>query len=163
MKNLHIAVALGAMVLVPYAKASDDAGQKSVLTFAEKKFVEQTAMDLMLEVRLSNQVLLDSSSPKLQFIAKNNVSFYTGMLIDLREFALANHVSMPAKLDSRHEAAWNRISPLTGAELAQAYLNFTALVDLHLKVSYRHMAGHAKSNELRVFAREQAVILAKKK
>lgn len=162
MKNLHFAVAIGAMVLVPLANANDDAGQKSILTWAERQFVEQTAMDLMVEVRLSNQVLLNSSSPKLQFIAKNNVAFYTDMLIDLRAFALANKVALPTQLDMKHQAAWNRISPLKGAELAQAYLNFTAVVDLHLKVDYRHMAGHARSPQLRVFAREQSMVLAKK-
>lgn len=163
MKKMHTALVVCALGVMPFASASVDAGQKSLLNKVEERFVVEKMMDLMLEIRLSNQVLLTSTSPKLQFIAKNNVSFYSGLAIEWKAFAVKNKVDLPTQLDVPHMNVWNRISPLRGAEQAQAYLQFTSTLEVQLGVRLKHMANHAKSAELRAFARQQAVVLAKKR
>lgn len=163
MKFAKWIVVAGIAAAMPIASADQGTGQKSLLNKAETKFVTETMMDLMVATRLSNQVVLTSTSPKLQFIAKNNVAIYTEMMFDLKGFAIKNKVDLPTSLDAKHTAIWNRISPLRGVRQTQVYLHFTAQLEMHLALDYKHHSSHSKNASFRAFSNQQLVILVRKR
>jgi predicted outer membrane protein len=159
MKPVHLMLAISGLLLTPMAGAQGS-GQKSLLTAAEQRILIDASMDVRLELDLSKLAFSNTTSAMVRAKATTYIDNYMRILADIRIFATANKVDLPADLDAAHLRIYARVRPLRTADFDTVYMSVTETMNLRIKSEFTSLAAHAQTKSVFTFARQELAVLA---
>ncbi len=115
------ALALAATLSVP--AFADTARQ-------DKKFVEDSGIGSLAEVRMANLALRNSQNPEVRAFASKMVKDHTMLIEQMKPFADKMGVPPPSKLNRAEQDEFDRLAKKKGSEFDQDYIR-TMVLDHH--------------------------------
>src|SRR5688572_2322550 len=97
-----------------------------------ESFAKQAMLANKAEVKLGELAVQNAQSSEVKEFARMMVSEHTNGLDTLKEAVKGQGVEEPAQLDTKHQALYDRLSKLSGAEFDREYMK--AMVDGHREV-----------------------------
>jgi len=137
----------------PAAGTPSAAGAQSAMgAKADRTFASQAAISGMAEVELGKMAAEKGSHAQVKSFGEQMVTDHTKANDELKGIATAKSMTLPAKLDAKHEAVRARLAKLTGAEFDRAYMQ--AMVTGHEAVAtaMKTEASRGSDPELKAFA-----------
>ena len=107
-------------------------GQATSSAADARRFAEQAMMANKAEVKLGELAIQRAQSSAVKDFAQMMVRDHTKGLNDLKEAVKGQGVEEPSQLDAKHQALYDRLSKLSGAEFDRQYM--TAMVEGHREV-----------------------------
>jgi putative membrane protein len=107
------------------ATSPEQAGQKTASSghFSDRHFLVKAAEGGMTEVELGQIAQQKASSQDVKQFGARMVDDHSKADTELKGIAQQQGVSIPTKLDARHQAAVDKLSKLSGADFDRAYVN----------------------------------------
>jgi len=109
-------VAVGLLLTSPRANA------QTILSPADKSFIEAAAQGGLAEVNLGEEASQKGTRADVKAFGLLMVRDHTAMNNALRALAVEKGVILPSGLDARHQAMVDRIATVKGAAFDQAYI-----------------------------------------
>ncbi|WP_437732333.1 DUF4142 domain-containing protein [Sorangium sp. So ce1335] len=125
---------------------------KAALSKEDRKFVEEAALDGLLEVRLGQLAQQRAGSPDVKSFGQRMIDDHSAVNKKLAELAQRKGVLAPGELDQEHREEVDKLSKKTGAEFDRAYMS--AMVDDHeddIK-AFEKASKEAKDADVKSFA-----------
>jgi putative membrane protein len=141
-----------AACLIAVSISAASAADKSTVTAADKKFVMNAAQGGMLEVQLGQLAADKGVSQEVKDFGSKMVTDHGKANDELKSIASGKNLTLPDKLDSKHQAAVDKLSKLSGPAFDKAYVS--AMVKDH-KEDDSEFAKEAKSGgdaDIKAFA-----------
>jgi putative membrane protein len=112
-------------------------------------FMRKAAIDGMTEVKLGELAQSNGSSDAVKEFGRHMVADHTMANRQLTHLASDLGVDLPANLDSKHQALYNRLSRLSGPSFDRAYAR--AMLDAHEKAVhlFTARANNGRNTDLR--------------
>jgi len=105
----------GTLVSYPFvARATSD---------DDKQFLSTAAQSDTNEIKLSQLAEKKASSPQVKSFATKMVADHQKLEMQMKPFATKWNLTPPAGLDADHQAIYNRLNGLSGADFDKAYMN----------------------------------------
>jgi putative membrane protein len=150
MKTLFLAFTMAIASVV--ASASAIAADKSTVSSADKAFVMKAAQGGMTEVQLGQLAADKGASQDVKDFGSKMVTDHGKAGDELKSIATSKGLTLPDKLDDKHQMMVDKMSKLSGADFDKAYV--PAMVKAH-KADDALFAKEAKSGDdadLKAFA-----------
>jgi putative membrane protein len=159
MKNPHL-LRSGIVIIAMAVATAVAAEQKSSVSPADQKFAKSAAIGGMLEVKLGEIAQKNASSKAVKDFGSMMVTDHTKLNDDLKSLAAKQGITLPAGLDSAHQAMVDKFAKLTGAAFDKAYI--PDMVKDHEKdlAEFRAEAAKTKDPELKALAEKGASVIA---
>src|ERR1039457_7497018 len=109
-------VAVGLLLAVPYAKA------ETKVSTADKDFILAAAQGGMTEVKLGELAAQKAMRDDVKAFGQMMVKDHSAINDDLKALAAQKGVTLPDRLDAKHQATVDEMSALTGAAFDDAYI-----------------------------------------
>jgi len=97
-------------------------GQANSVTSADKKFMDKAAQADLAEVKLGQLAQDKSSNQAVKDFGKRMVTDHTNNENQLKGLASSDNVTLPANLDAKDRALYNRLSKLSGTQFDREYM-----------------------------------------
>jgi putative membrane protein len=97
----------------------------------DKQFLAMAAQSDVNEIKLSKLAEQKASNPQVKAFAQKMVADHTKLEAEMKPFATAWGLNPPAGLDSDHQAIYDKLNGLSGADFDKAYME--AMVADHHK------------------------------
>lgn len=107
-------LACGAMMTVSHAKAQASDG--------DKQFLATAAQGDMNEIKLSKLAETKASSPEVKAFAHKMVADHTALESKMKPFAMKWGLTPPSGMDSDHQAEYDKLNGMSGAEFDHEYM-----------------------------------------
>jgi putative membrane protein len=119
---------------------------------ADKKFAMQAATAGMAEVEMGKLAGDKASSTDVKDFGSKMVEDHGKANDELKSIAATKGITLPDKLDAMHQAKYDKLSQLSGAEFDKAYI--ADMVAGHKKVDalMKKEASSGKDDDLKAFA-----------
>ena len=129
----------------PLARAAD-------VSAGDKKFVMMAAQGGMTEVELGKLAGDKASSSEVKDFGSKMVTDHGQANDELKSIATGKGLTVPDKLDEKHQAMVDKLSKLSGAEFDKAYVS--DMVTAHKKddVLFKKEASSGKDADIKAFA-----------
>jgi putative membrane protein len=159
MKNPHL-LRSGIVVIAMAVATAIAAEQKSGVSSADEKFAKSAAIGGMLEVKLGEVAEKNASSKTVKDFGSMMVTDHTKLNDELKSLAAKQGITLPAALDSAHQAVLDKFSKLNGAAFDKAYI--TDMVKDHQKdlAEFKAEAAKTKDPELKAFAEKGVSVIS---
>ena len=150
----------GIVVIAMAVATAVAAGQKSGVSSADEKFAKSAAIGGMLEVKLGEVAEKNASSKAVKDFGSTMVTDHTKLNDELKALAAKQGITLPAELDSAHQALVDKLSKLSGAAFDKAYI--TDMVKDHQKdlAEFKAEAAKTKDVELKALVEKGASVIA---
>ena len=89
----------------------------------DKQFLSMAAQSDMNEIKLSQLAETKASNPQVKAFAKKMVTDHTKLEAKMKPFATSWGLTPPSGPDSDHQAIYDKLNGLSGAEFDKAYMN----------------------------------------
>lgn len=127
MRNSMMGIALAglliAMPAVTLAQAPAAKESKSAkLPRADEKFLKSAAEDNLAEVKLGELAEQHAASDSVKQFGKRMATDHQKAYDELKQLASQKGVMMPTALDRTHQARYDRLAKLNGADFDRAYM-----------------------------------------
>jgi putative membrane protein len=99
---------------------------KATVTDDDKKFLTMAAQSDVNEIKLSKLAETKATNPQVKAFARKMVADHTQLEVEMKPFATAWGVTAPTDLDADHQAIYDKLSGLSGAEFDKEYMNAMA-------------------------------------
>ena len=109
-------MALGFFLAVPCAKA------QTAIAMADTNFIMAAAQGGMTEVKLGELAAANGMRPDVKEFGKMMVKDHTAINDDMKALATQKGVTLPDRLDAKHQATVDEMSALAGAAFDDAYI-----------------------------------------
>jgi putative membrane protein len=134
---------------------------KAAGSASDKSFVDKAATGGMAEVQLSKLAMEKGQSMEVKQFARKMVEDHTKANTELKQIAQKKDITVPTKLDEKHEAALDKLSKLSGAEFDQEYMRvMTQDHDETIKL-LKNEAQNGQDPELKSFAMKTLPVVEK--
>jgi putative membrane protein len=119
---------------------------------ADTAFAKEAAVGGMAEVDLGKLAQQNAASPDVKQFAERMVTDHGKANAELKEWASQNNVTLPTKLDAKHQALRERLSKLNGDAFDKAYMK--AMLSDHKEdvAKFRKESSSASNPELKAWA-----------
>lgn len=107
-------LACGAMTMASHAKAQ--------ASDADKQFLATAAQSDMNEIKLSKLAETKASNPQVKAFAHKMVADHTALESKMKPFAMKWGLTPPSGMDSEHQAIYDKLNGLSGAEFDHEYM-----------------------------------------
>jgi putative membrane protein len=104
---------------------------KAATAVDDKQFLSMAAQSDMNEIKLSQLAETKASSPQVKAFASKMVADHNKLEMQMKPFATKWNLTPPTGLDSDHQAVYDRLNGLSGADFDKAYM--TAMAEDHHK------------------------------
>jgi putative membrane protein len=149
MKKLFSALVVGGLALVVAGPA---AGDDKKVPFSDPDFVTMAAVGGMAEVELGKLAHDKAAAADVKKFGEQMVADHTKANEKLKAVARSAGLTVPTKLDAKHQAEYDRFRKLSGAEFDKAYVEHM-LKDHEEDVAlFKQASKEAKDAALRQFA-----------
>ena len=127
-------------------------GTSSSLTGDDKEFISKAGMGGLAEVRMGTLALQKAASADVKQFAQRMVTDHSRASDELSQLAIAKGATLPTDLAGDHEAAFEHLSTLSGAEFDKAYMKH--MVEDHQKdvAEFERAAGGATDADVKAWA-----------
>ena len=127
-------------------------GTVSAMAPQEKEFVANAGMGGLFEVRAGNLMVEKATNPNVKSFAQRMVADHSMANAELAHLATLKGLALPTELAGTHQAAFQHLSSLSGAELDQAYMQH--MVEDHTKdvAEFQKTSTSATDADLRGWA-----------
>jgi putative membrane protein len=92
----------------------------------DKQFLSMAAQSDMNEIKLSQLAEAKALNPQVKSFAHKMVSDHNMLEVKMKPFAAAWGLTPPAGLDSDHQAIYDKLNGLSGADFDKAYMDAMA-------------------------------------
>ena len=149
MKKIVVSISLVvfALFIVMAAYAA-----KTTLSAKEKKFMHKAAMSGMLEVRLGQLAQQKAESKDVKDFGSRMVTDHGKANDELKQIAQQKGVTLPEKLNPRHQKMVDRLSKLSGAKFDKAYMAVMVKDHRHDVAFFKWASHRMKDPDLKNFA-----------
>jgi putative membrane protein len=119
---------------------------------ADQAFVHEAAMGGMAEVELGKLAAAKATNSKVKSFAERMVTDHGKANDELKNLASSKHVTLPAAVDAKHQAAHDRLAKLSGAAFDRAYVR--DMVTDHEKdvAAFRRESQSGKDPDVKMWA-----------
>jgi putative membrane protein len=157
--NLHSLGRAVTLLTVSFMPLSAQDMSKNVPAAADAAWAQRAAQGSAVEVRLGELARLHTSNQAVSGMAQRLIDGHAKAGDELNQIAIRKGIPLPGAIDAKHEALYERLSKLNGAEFDKAYV--ASMVDAHrLDVAdYRKQADTSGDPELKSFAIKTLSIL----
>jgi len=167
MRNVLLsAFAVGVYALAPMApsRAQDSDGPRPPIKAEDRKFdfraltdeqfAENAALINLMEINLGNYAILKARRADIQQFANQLKKEHTEAHNLLEMIAAKRRLTLPNKLDGKHQAKIDKLIVLTADEFDRAYVK--EMVDGHRMATalFEHESQHGQVAELKAYAAE---------
>lgn len=162
MWNSMMGIALaGLLIAVPaVTSAQAPATEKSSkLSRADEKFLKEAAGDNLAEVKLGELAEQHAASDSVKEFGKRMATDHQKAYDELKQLASQKGVMVPTALDRTHQALYDRLAKLNGADFDRAYMK--EMVKDHDKdvKEFQKQANSGKDPDLKSWASTTLSIL----
>jgi putative membrane protein len=142
---LHLAIALIALIAVPAFAAT-------TVSEADKTFVIKAAQGGMTEVQLGQIAADKASSPDVKSFGSQMVTDHGKANDELKAIAASKGITLPDKLDGKHQAMVDKMNGMSGSAFDKAYVN--GMVAAHKKddALFSKEASSGEDADIKAFA-----------
>ena len=132
---------------------------KNVPAASDTAWAQRAAQSSTAEVRLAELARLRTSNQAVNGLAQRLSDDHSKAGDELKQIATRKGIALPGAIESRHEALYERLSKMNGAEFDKGYV--AAMVDEHRATvaDYQHQADTSGDPELKSFAIKTLSIL----
>jgi len=125
---------------------------KPAITATDHKFVEDTAMGNMAEVKLGELAKQKGSTTEVKNFGQRMIDDHTKANDSLKQLAVQKSITFPGDVSATDKATYDRLSKLSGRAFDRAYLD--EMVKGHEKVaaSLRHEESVGKDPDVKSWA-----------
>lgn len=137
----------------PTTIVPQDSSSKEKLT--DSTFVEKAAAGGLAEVELSKIAVNKTQNKKIRKFAETMIKDHDAANAKLKQIASANHLQIPAKINTEQQKMLSELQSLSGADFDQTYVDIMKKDHDTTVGLFDNAAGEATLNaELRVFANQ---------
>lgn len=150
-----------ALTLVGGGAALADTNTSKTAATGDKSFVEKAAAGGMAEVKLGKLAMDKGQSMEVKQFARKMVEDHSKANTELKQIADKENMTVPTKLDEKHQAVYDRLAKLNGAEFDKEYMR--AMADDHddtVKL-FKEQAQNGQNPELKSYAMKTLPVLEK--
>jgi putative membrane protein len=104
------------------SQPAHDQGGSANRMGADSAFVTKAAMGGMAEVKLGQLATQKASNADVKSFAQQMVDDHGKANDELKQLASKKGVTLPTDIDAKHQATYDRLSKLSGAEFDRAYM-----------------------------------------
>ena len=149
MKKIFASISVLSFMLIAtflFAQAAEKLDRKDV------KFVHEAAMGGMLQVQLGQIAKDKAQSQGVKDFGARMVTDHTGVNTTLKQLADTKGITLPDKLDAKHEKIVDKLSKLSGADFDKEYMKL--MVKGHEKdvAAFKKASKDLKDPDLKDFA-----------
>ena len=119
----------------------------------DKQFLSMAAQSDMDEIKLSQLAESKASNPQVKAFARKMVADHTMLEAKMKPFATAWGLTAPTGLDSTHQAIYDKLNSLSGADFDKEYMS--AMVADHHKA----LDAFTKESDTTTDAKFKAAVL----
>jgi len=123
-------------------------------TAADHRFVIDAASGGMAEVKLGQLAQEKASSDAVKTFAKRMVDDHTKAGDKLKEAAQSDNIALPGELKASDQAAYDRLSKLSGTEFDRAYMQMMVKDHEEDVAEFKKEVAGGKNEALKSFAAE---------
>ncbi|MEO6847817.1 MAG: DUF4142 domain-containing protein [Chthoniobacterales bacterium] len=160
-KFLLPVVALLACLTVTPAHATSKASCCSApTTMTPTQFAQTVATIDMLEIKLGQVAQTNSNSAAVKKFGQRMIIDHTNINKNLTSVTASQHITIPTKLDAKHQAIVKKLSGLKGSAFNNAYI--PAMVTGHTQAlaMFKNQSTTCANAALKKFARQTTPIIA---
>lgn len=148
-KNVVGVLAAGLLAMAP---AFAQEGSANRLAGADHTFVMKAAQGGMAEVKLGNLAKEKGSDPAVKEFGQQMVDDHSKANDELKSLASSKGITLPADVNAKDEAEYERLSKLSGAAFDRAYMN-RMVTDHRTDVNeFRRESEHGADADVKAFA-----------
>jgi putative membrane protein len=96
---------------------------RAAVTDSDKQFLSTAAQSDMNEIKLSKLAETKASNPQVKAFAHKMVADHTRLEMKMKPFATEWGLTAPTGLDSDHQAVYDKLNGLSGADFDKEYMN----------------------------------------
>src|SRR6266511_1412406 len=126
---------------------------------ADGSFVVRAASNDLAEIRFGSLAIARGVDPQVKLFGRRVVDDYTRADNDLKKLAAKKRITLPTQLSAEDQAAYDKLSGLTGSEFDAAYLDLMTS-RLHDAINdFETEAGTGEDSDVRRWAERNAIML----
>src|SRR4051794_5483653 len=116
------------LLAAPYVWAQDtntphmDTGAKKMMKSADTGFALKAAQGGLAEVKMGQLAQEKASNPDVKAFGQQMVDDHTKANDELKTLAQGQSMNLPADVDAKHQAKYDKLSKLSGADFDKAYV-----------------------------------------
>ncbi len=143
--SLHVTVALLAVIVAPVFAAN-------AVSEADKTFVMKAAQGGMTEVQLGQIAADKGTSPDVKSFGSQMVTDHGKANDELKAIAASKGITLPDKLDAKHQGMVDKMNGMSGAAFDKAYVD--GMVAAHKKddALFSKEASSGQDADIKAFA-----------
>ena len=122
MKLVKTTFVLSTLALVS-AAAMGPLTARAAVTDDDKQFLTMAAQSDMNEIKLSQLAETKATNPKVKAFAHKMVTDHQKLEMKMKPYATAWSITPPPGLDSDHQAIYDKLNGLSGADFDKAYID----------------------------------------
>lgn len=96
---------------------------RAEVTDQDKQFLTKASQGNLDEIKLSELAVTKASNPQVKAFARKMVADHKALGMKMKPFADAWALTPPSGLDSDHQAIYDKLSGLSGADFDKEYMN----------------------------------------
>jgi putative membrane protein len=117
-------MALGAAsLLVGTSARADKTSATEKTSVADRTFVEKAASGGMAEVKMGKLAVDKGTSPTVKQFGQKMVDDHGKANDELKSIASKKNLTLPTEVDSKHQAAYDKLAKLSGSDFDKAYID----------------------------------------
>jgi putative membrane protein len=124
----------------------------AVKTISDADFVKAAAEGGLAEVKLGQLAEDKAQTQAIKDFAKRMLTDHTKAGDDLKTIASKENITLPAQLDAKDQAVYDRLSKLSGKAFDRAYARDMVRDHLTDVAEFRHEASDGKDSSVKSFA-----------
>jgi len=159
MKNRFCSAVLGGLLaLLPVAVQAQTSGQhmdqgaSKMMTSADTHFAMKAAQGGMAEVKLGQLAADKASNPDVKAFGQQMVDDHTKANDQLKSVAQEQGITLPADVNQKQQAMYDRLSKLSGADFDRQYVKGMVMDHEEDVKDFRKEANSGKDEKIKSFA-----------
>jgi putative membrane protein len=158
------ALILGVASFTPFVVAQGGAAPARQMPLTEPsqqdiRFAKEAAMINMAEVKLGGLAVDRGSSAFVKKFGQMMQHDHTAAQNELKQLAADNKITLPTKLDAKHQAVYNKLARLKGAAFDRAYKAEMMKGHKEALNKFRLEAKNGQDAEIKAYAARNAPIV----
>jgi putative membrane protein len=132
--------------------ASTHADQAKVPTDPDQRFVYETYGNGLAEIQLGKFAAQKAASNEVKQFGQRLVTDHSKANDELKSIASAKNIMLPAAVDAKHQAAYDRLSKLSGPAFDHAFMQDMVAAHRNAVKNFQDTSKNGKDAEVKAFA-----------
>lgn len=141
------------------ASIGDENSDTNSVSSRDSNFVEQAAQAGMLEVQLGALAQQNSTNADVTAYGQQLVQDHSAANAELAQIASSNGVQIPTALDNAHQATYDRLAQLQGAQFDRAFASEAVSSHKDSIDLFQSEVSRGSNDDLQSFAEDQLPVL----